>query len=191
MKEATINNILDIGIAIISKKGYHNVGLNEILTLANIPKGSFYYYFKSKEDFGLKVINHYAEKSAAHMVSFLTDQQYTPKQRFINLFDERKQEYTTDQYISGCLLGNCSNELTGESVVFQQMVDRKFKLWHSILCECIAEGQALGEFNRDFDPDEMSNFLLNNWEGALLRMKASKSIKPFQLFVDMSMKILQ
>ena len=38
-------HILDVAQRIIGKKGYAAVGLTEILTAANVPKGSFYYYF--------------------------------------------------------------------------------------------------------------------------------------------------
>ena len=64
MKTETIDGILEIGADLILKNGYNNVGLNKILETANIPKGSFYYYFKSKEDFGIQVIKYYSENSA-------------------------------------------------------------------------------------------------------------------------------
>ena len=63
MKTETIDTILEIGTDLILKNGYNNVGLNKILQAANIPKGSFYYYFNSKEDFGVQVIEYYSKNS--------------------------------------------------------------------------------------------------------------------------------
>ena len=48
----TRQHILDTGSRIIAGKGFSCVGLNEILQAAEVPKGSFYHYFKSKEQFG-------------------------------------------------------------------------------------------------------------------------------------------
>lgn len=190
MKTETIDKILDIGVSIMSKKGYHSVGLNEILKAANIPKGSFYYYFKSKEDFGSKVISHYADNASEYMKELLTDANVSPKKRLLNLFKDREKEYVTDGFRSGCLMGNCSNELAGSMPNIQLLLNAKFDVWQNIIADCIREGQEKGEFKMAIDPIQMSHFILNNWEGALLRMKATKSIKPFQLFVELSIETL-
>ncbi|MYM89929.1 TetR family transcriptional regulator [Rugamonas sp. FT82W] len=60
-------HILDTGKAIITGKGFAGVGLNEILTAAGVPKGSFYHYFKSKELFGEALLDDYIERYLAQM----------------------------------------------------------------------------------------------------------------------------
>ena len=52
-------HIIDQGKAIITRKGFAGVGLNEILSAADVPKGSFYHYFKSKELFGEAMLADY------------------------------------------------------------------------------------------------------------------------------------
>ena len=56
----TRSSILEKGARIIHKKGYNHTGIKEILDAAGVPKGSFYHFFKSKEDFGLNLLDHYA-----------------------------------------------------------------------------------------------------------------------------------
>ena len=51
--------ILEKGAEIIYKKGFNNTGINEILEASGVPKGSFYFYFRNKEDFGLQLIDHF------------------------------------------------------------------------------------------------------------------------------------
>jgi TetR/AcrR family transcriptional repressor of nem operon len=41
-----------------------------------------------------------------------------------------------------------------------------------------------GELSLNVDVDRASNFILNSWEGALLRIKASKNSSPMRLFND-------
>ena len=52
--------LLAKGAEILHRKGFHDSGIQEVLEATGVPKGSFYYYFKSKEDFGLQVIDIYA-----------------------------------------------------------------------------------------------------------------------------------
>ncbi|MBX9686863.1 MAG: TetR/AcrR family transcriptional regulator, partial [Candidatus Obscuribacterales bacterium] len=48
--------LLEAGMAVMYEKGYSNTGIQEVLSSVGVPKGSFYHYFDSKEDFALKII---------------------------------------------------------------------------------------------------------------------------------------
>ena len=60
-KELNRENLLNQGVALFMEQGYHGTGLQEILDAVSVPKGSFYNYFGSKEDFGAEVIQHYID----------------------------------------------------------------------------------------------------------------------------------
>ncbi|MGZ8158621.1 MAG: TetR/AcrR family transcriptional regulator, partial [Methylobacter sp.] len=60
-KQINRENLLNQGVALLMEQGYHGTGLKEILDAVQIPKGSFYNYFGSKENFGAEVIQHYIE----------------------------------------------------------------------------------------------------------------------------------
>ena len=64
-------HIIDQGKAIITRKGFAGVGLNEILSAADVPKGSFYHYFKSKELFGEAMLEDYVTGYLAGMEDVL------------------------------------------------------------------------------------------------------------------------
>ena len=59
--------ILAEGARIIHENGYNNTGIQEILIAAGVPKGSFYFYFKSKEDFGLQLVDFYLDFSVSNL----------------------------------------------------------------------------------------------------------------------------
>jgi len=61
----TRQHILDTGNRIIAGKGFASVGLNEILTSAGVPKGSFYHYFESKEQYGQALLQDYFDRYLA------------------------------------------------------------------------------------------------------------------------------
>ncbi|MCU1740695.1 MULTISPECIES: TetR/AcrR family transcriptional regulator [Pseudomonas] len=63
----TRQHLLDTGHRMMSVKGFTGVGLNEILQTAGVPKGSFYHYFKSKEQYGQSLLEDYFRHYLADM----------------------------------------------------------------------------------------------------------------------------
>ena len=61
------SQLLNEGVSIFIKQGYHGTGIKEILDTLKVPKGSFYNYFESKEHFGAEVIRHYTKQIIANM----------------------------------------------------------------------------------------------------------------------------
>ena len=190
MSESTKNTILEIGTDLILSKGYNNVGLQEILKKAKVPKGSFYYYFKSKEDFGLQVIAFYSDKSLSILKAYLRNQDVPPKKRMLMFFSDMKMNYHKINWEQGCLLGNCSIELSDLKKSFSNKLSSEFEKWQVLFEECIMEGQQSGEINSDFTEKELASYLLNGWEGALLRMKAEKSSQSIDIFIKFLDKLL-
>lgn len=62
----TKERILDAAEGIMLQKSFHSVGLNEILSAVKVPKGSFYHYFQSKEQFGVELLKHYVADASAY-----------------------------------------------------------------------------------------------------------------------------
>ena len=190
MKKVTISKILEIGTQLIGAKGFNNVGLNEILSTADIPKGSFYYYFKSKEDFGLQVIRYYSQESIVLLKSYLEDTRYSPKERFMRFFKDMRMAYQQKAYTEGCLLGNCSLELGDIKGSYAQTINKELEEWQLIFEKCIQEGQKDQSIKNEMPAKKLAAFLLNNWEGALLRMKSAKSGEALDIFIEMTEEIL-
>src|SRR5947207_15290281 len=70
----TKERILEAAEEIMLQKSFHSVGLNEILSAVKVPKGSFYHYFQSKEQFGVELLKHYvADASAFKRKALLTN----------------------------------------------------------------------------------------------------------------------
>lgn len=183
MKEEKINEILAVGTELVLKKGFNNVGIQEILDAVNIPKGSFYHYFKSKEDFGLKIIGFYSNNSLQLIKKYLTNQNLTPRERIMTFFEDNKQFYIQKGFMEGCLLGNCSLELSDISDSYSQAIAHEFNQWQQAFEKCIIEGQELNTINPNKSANDLANFILFSWEGALLKMKATKSVESLDVYI--------
>ncbi len=183
MKKETVDNILKIGTDLILKNGYHKVGINEVLDTANIPKGSFYYYFKNKEDFGVKVIKYYSENSLNILNSYLKDTTKDHKQRIVTFYKDMAKVYESKGYKEGCLIGNCSLELSDWSSSFERVISEELNKWQVALENCIKAGQLKGKIKEHETAKSLSEFILTHWEGALLRMKSSKNAESLNRFI--------
>jgi TetR/AcrR family transcriptional repressor of nem operon len=54
----------------------------------------------------------------------------------------------------------------------------------------LREAVEQGDLARSTKPDELAGFLLNSYEGALVRMKAEKSDKPLLTFLHFAFNVL-
>src|SRR5256714_5577969 len=107
-KETTKNALLDAGRQVFLEKGYNHAGIETILQAAGVPKGSFYYYFASKEDFGLQVLDRFAGDIGANLERCLGDEGLTPLERLRRYFEEVCVRLESRQCRNGCLVGNLS-----------------------------------------------------------------------------------
>ncbi|WP_394748873.1 TetR/AcrR family transcriptional regulator [Spongiimicrobium salis] len=191
MKKDNIHRALETGIKTLSQKGYHNLGLREFLKNAEIPSGSFYYYFKSKEDFAAKVLEYYGEKAAAYYTAKLLKSDMPHTMRLETIFNEELERLNVAECKEGCMVGSLSSEIAGQNEVIQKVADRNYKKWQNIFEQFFIEGQENGAFSKDFKASEMAILFLTNRQGAMTHMIASGKDEAYQLFIQFMMKIIK
>ncbi len=182
MKEENKNRALEIGVKILSKKGYHNLGLREVLEEANIPSGSFYYYFKSKEDFALKALEYYTDYVTEFYKSKLLEGDISYEKRLESLFDAETKWLLGEDCKVGCMIGDLSSEMAGQIDAAQRMLESNYEKFQGIVERFLKEGQDRGGILKKIDPKKMAMFFLSSRQGALARVKATRSIKPYEVF---------
>ena len=179
----TRNLIIQTGADLIGTKGFGATGINGILTVAGVPKGSFYHYFSSKNDFGLAIIETFAEEYDAKLERILTDSSRSCVDRLRAYFDTGFDNMASCNCARGCLIGNLGQELAGQNEMFRVRLEKVFSGWEKRLERCIAEAQTAGDIGTDIAPSDAASFLLSGWEGAILRSKVVKSTEPMERFV--------
>lgn len=182
-RQDTRQRLLDTGIAYVIQHGYHHSGLNEILGAAGVPKGSFYYYFHSKEDFGLQILAHFTEQTLAELRRFLADETLTPLDRLRGYFEANVEALAAQGYRGGCLLGNLGQELSDLSEPLRRQVEAGMAEWAALLGEGLALAQAQGQIAPSLDPAELGSLCLDGWQGAMLRMKVTHDGRPLRVFI--------
>lgn len=182
-RNETRANIIRIGTDLISRHGYNATGIDAVLKEAGVPKGSFYYYFRSKEDFGLAVIDHFAERYDRRLDTFLGDEEVTPLNRLRNLLEGGLARLEQNHCAKGCLIGNLGQELADQNERFRARLAEIFGAWKERYAACLREAQRAGELAAELDPGVVAGFILSGWEGAILRAKVMKSPQPLRDFI--------
>lgn len=176
--------LVQIGTEILSEKGFDSTGIEEVLQRADVPKGSFYYYFDSKADFGFAVIDNYAHLWEQKLIRLLRDPNVRPLQRIWNYIAEGIHGLEKYAFRRGCLIGNMGQELGGLDDSFRQRIAAVFESWTRFLADCLAEAKEAGELGPDADVRALAEFFWMAWEGAILQAKLRRSVEPVQRLRD-------
>jgi len=188
-KKNTRSDIIRIGTELISRQGYNATGIEMVLKEAGVPKGSFYHYFKSKEEFGLAVMDVFADYYSQRMTALLQDAALSPLTRIRTLLQGSLERFSRNQCSKGCLIGNLGQEMADQNERFRARLDEIFDDWRKLFAGCLAEAQTAKELDSRLDAEALASFILSGWEGAILRAKVMKSPQPLQDFIDVLFKV--
>ncbi|MFA5323631.1 MAG: TetR family transcriptional regulator C-terminal domain-containing protein [Smithella sp.] len=178
----TREEIIRKGAELIHVQGFNATGLQQILQAANIPKGSFYFYFKSKEDFGLEVIDYFNAMINEIFKKYLSDNEVPPIKRLENLFECFANIFQKSGFTLGCPIGNLSLELADTNERLRHHLEGVIEKLIAQIESCLKEAQADGSIPVDLNAADMAHFIFQGFEGAVMHMKVVKSIEPFHAF---------
>jgi len=181
-KESTKTLLLETGMNIMLEKGYNNTGIMEVLQQTGVPKGSFYHYFESKEDFGLKIIDYCAQSFQEKLEKTLGATTLSPLARLKAFSQAGIATIQSLNCRKGCLIGNLSQEMSDQSEVFRKRLLEIQVQIHRRFAGCLRESQKLGEISKKYDCDDLAELFLSAWNGALMRAKTSKTTAPLDAF---------
>lgn len=183
--------ILKKSAALIHARGFNNTGIQEILDLAGVPKGSFYFYFDSKESLGLALVDYYTEIIDGLFGKYLLDASVQPLQRLENLLLFFEQNYKNTGYRFGCPIGNLSLEMSDINENFRKKLRSSIDRLILRIEVCLSEAQQAGTISKILNVHETANFIFHGFEGALLHMKVVKGLEPLINFRNCMMNYLR
>ncbi len=181
MKQDTKQKIIETGARIIHQKGYNHTGIQEVLNIAGVPKGSFYFYFNSKEDFGLHVIDFYNNMYLDMIDPIVNNKDLSPLKRIEKMLDLFIDLFKELDYTCGCPIGNLSQEMGDLSQAFSTKLTASIELITRIYKDILDEGKQIKEIPETIDSQETAEFIVSSWHGFLIRMKIMKSVAPLKL----------
>ncbi|MBC7698128.1 MAG: TetR/AcrR family transcriptional regulator [Bacteroidia bacterium] len=172
--------IIDTAKNIILGKGFAAVGLNEILTTASVPKGSFYHYFKSKEQFGDAMLENYFDTYLEQLEIALSAARGSVKARLLEYFNVWLLSQTSDTTHDKCLVVKLSAEVTDLSEAMRMTLKHGTDRVINRIAVCVQEGIDHGELPAHLDAKFVTNEIYYMWVGATLLTKVQHSREPLE-----------
>jgi len=169
--------ILKAATRLMQIRGYNATSLDDVLRESGVGKGSFYYYFKSKEDLGYAILEHvvaaFIERT---VVPCFADEAQRPLDQVRCFLDRIVQAQRASSCVGGCPLGNLASELSDVHEGFRARLAQVFLAWRERLTLTIREAQRRGDIGDDCRVEEVAQFLVASLEGAILMTKVTKDI---------------
>ncbi|AKU24440.1 TetR/AcrR family transcriptional regulator [Massilia sp. MB5] len=180
-KASLREDILQAGLEVMFSKGY-GAGVRDIVAAADAPQGSFTNHFRSKEAFAAEVIERYFDYVKGLMAQTLGNESLPPLERIRAYLDLISGKLAAAGWARGCLIGNFSLEAPPQSEALRLQLARIFGEWRAPFAACIAEAQQAGQLDSTLAADDLADFVLAAWQGAMLRMKVEHDPRPLEQF---------
>ena len=178
--KSTKDTLLSCAAELMSEKGYNGVGLKEILDAAGVPKGSFYHYFKSKEEFAIEIIRINFCRKNEYMRMFFENREKGPMERIHAIIDS----YKTSDYKNDSLLVKMVAEMAELSEPIKCELQAGMNETKRMLSDCLSAAQKAGEIDKSHNIEELTEFIFTGWEGATIRSKMSGNSVSFDVFCN-------
>jgi len=174
----TKERILEAAEEIMLQKSFHSVGLNEILSAVKVPKGSFYHYFQSKEQFGVELLKHYvADASAFKRKALLTSElSEDPFERLMAYFDLNIASLMGNGCQCACLVAKLAAEVATFSDNMRAVLAEGVREWRGFIEKLLIEGQEKGVIRKELNPLVTATMIQDLWMGASQRMQVERSV---------------
>lgn len=182
--------LISAGTEILSEKGFASTGIEEVLSKAGVPRGSFYYYFDSKVAFGLAVIENYEYIWDQKLTRLLRDPAIAPLDRIDNYISESMRGLEKYAFRRGCLIGNLGQEMASMDELFRTRVFEVFTSWAKYIADCLDDAKRHGSLSDDANVEQIARFFWFAWEGAILQAKLEQSVQPVQEFRAVLFKLI-
>lgn len=174
----TRNVVLKVGTKLFIERGYSACSVQDITEEAGVPKGSFYNHFKSKEALAAEVLTQYGKGSTDR--SILTNREIPALTRLKRHFAALNEYFS--QCTDGCLVGKFMAEVSDDTPQIREGLLEVLNLWGEQISSAIADGQKQGSIRKDLKAGELARFLIDSYEGAVLRTRVEHSPKALESF---------
>ena len=182
--------ILRKSIDLMYLQGYHGTNVRELAKEAGLGKSTFYNYFVSKEEYAIFALDYYLEVLGYERFQLLEDTTVRPLERIKNFYRSKIDNMVSLEFKLGCFIGNLTQEMADVNEPISAATEQLHNKISSRILKCIIAEQKDFEYKPVLAPEVLADYIINSWQGALIRMKASKSRVPLDEFYEVLSKVL-
>jgi AcrR family transcriptional regulator len=177
----TRQRLVDAARTLFWEQGYANTGIAQILKAADARSGSLYYFFPTKEDLLLAVLEQYKELLWPIVVQPVFDRVADPIERIFGILDGYRRQLLATQFQHGCPIGNLALEVSNSQPAARELVAENFTGWRGAVEQCMRD--AAGRLPEGLDLEQLALFVLITMEGAVMLARTHHRIEPYDTAV--------
>lgn len=181
--DGTRERLIEIAADLFWKQGYQATGIAQILEAAGILRGSLYYYFPTKEDLLIAILEWRLKQLRPDVVQPVRDRLDDPIERVFGVMDGYRQLLTIFEFRLGCPVGNLALELDESHPRVRRLLSENFKNWCDGVRECLEP--AAQRFPPGTDLQKLVEFCLTTMEGAIMLARTHRSLEPYDTAVSL------
>jgi AcrR family transcriptional regulator len=181
VKTATRDRLVEVARTLFWEQGYAATGIAQILDVAGARSGSLYYFFPTKEDLLLAVLEQYKDLLDPVVVRPVFERVSDPVERIFGILDGYRKQLVATKYQHGCPIGNMALEVSNDLSAARKAVAENFTAWRKVIEMCLAD--AAGRLPRGLDRESLALFVLTTMEGAVMLARSYRSTEPYDAAV--------
>lgn len=170
--------LLEVGLTLFARRGYHGTGIKEIVDTAGVPKGSFYNYFKSKEEFGIEIVRWHSADFWQRWHSSIDEHAVDPLQALHACFETMLADHFDCAVNTFCVVAHVAAEVCETSPECRISMTALIEDMNNNLAVHILKAQQMGLARTDVAADVLARMFWDAWLGSILRMKIEQSMEP-------------
>jgi len=175
----TKNHLLQVGLSLLATHGYNGTSIQDIVSAAGVPKGSFYYYFESKDAFCIAALQEYGQMRFRCFQTCIARTEFSPLNRLKLHWYGMLQELLSNECQKGCLLATLGEEMAAQSESIREALGSLYQQWLSANEAVLIEAQQAGELSEDVSPSALARTVLLVIKGALWEAKVTRRLDGF------------
>ncbi|MFW1645460.1 TetR/AcrR family transcriptional regulator [Acinetobacter guillouiae] len=191
--EATRQHILNTSFKLVLHKGFVGVGLQEILTTCGVPKGSFYYYFSSKEAFGCALLQQYLADYKVKIDQLILQEERSAYARLVALWQAWIDDpcHNEGGWAENCLIVKLAAEVSDLSEDMRQILNFGVSKLTERIANLLSDGQQDGSIPQHIEPEKMAQTMYQLWLGAALLAKLAQNKQALYLALETTQQLLK
>ncbi|PIB64415.1 TetR/AcrR family transcriptional regulator [Pseudomonas sp. 2995-3] len=189
--KSTRQAILDTAQVIVGRKGFSAVGLNEILQAAEVPKGSFYHYFNSKDAFGVVLLDSYFDHYVNGMQQLFDQPEVSGFAKLMRYWHSWVDNQTGCTDTGKCLAVKLGAEVSDLSEPMRLALQRGTARTIELLAQALQHGIEDGSLQAQPHPESLARRLYALWLGTSVMSKITRTSAPFDEALLLTQHLLQ
>ncbi|WP_337287636.1 TetR/AcrR family transcriptional regulator [Candidatus Methylomirabilis sp.] len=173
---STKDHIIETASRLVHLRGFNHTSIGEILEESGVGKGSFYYYFKSKEELGYAIIESNFRRFSEEVTGKAFGNNKDALTQLHDFLDILFDIHQKRNCAGGCRLGNMAMEMSDIHEEFRRRFQEGFDGWEAQITAILRKAHINGQLADHADLPALAQFIIASVEGAILLTKVKKDI---------------